>query len=203
MEEWRMIEEFPLYDVSSLGRVRRARGQANGVSLGRVLRTFTNGREYLVVGLADGKGNYFQRNVHRLVGEAFFGPLPEGMVTRHLDGDPTNNNVNNLKYGTQAENNRDTVDHGRNYMARKTHCAKGHLLSGETYAKVSGGRQRFCRACKRDRERTYARVRDRLSKGRMLSEEDQAYFDRKYGDGPWPSWLPGDWERPWTRSCGT
>ena len=53
MEEWRVIEEFPLYDVSSLGRVRRARGQTKGVSLGRVLRSFTVSREYLVVALAD------------------------------------------------------------------------------------------------------------------------------------------------------
>jgi DNA invertase Pin-like site-specific DNA recombinase len=34
------------------------------------------------------------------------------MVSRHLDGNKLNNNLSNLKYGTQLENNQDAVKHG-------------------------------------------------------------------------------------------
>jgi hypothetical protein len=53
-----------------------------------------------------------RRLVHRLVLEAFVGPCPEGMLTRHLDGDPANNHLDNLRWGTPAENFADSVRHG-------------------------------------------------------------------------------------------
>lgn len=43
--------------------------------------------------------------VHRLVCEAFHGPAPfAGAVVIHLDEDSTNNQSNNLRWGTQKEN---------------------------------------------------------------------------------------------------
>lgn len=57
-------------------------------------------------------GRPVTRLVHRLVLEAFAGPIPPGMVTRHLDGDPANNQLKNLSWGTQAENLQDAVRHG-------------------------------------------------------------------------------------------
>jgi len=47
------------------------------------------------------------------VTEAFIGPYPPGQETRHLDGDPLNNSVGNLCYGTRAENMQDRVRHKR------------------------------------------------------------------------------------------
>ena len=44
------------------------------------------------------------RYVHQLVMEAFVGPRPAGMDTRHLDGNPANNALANLAYGTPSEN---------------------------------------------------------------------------------------------------
>jgi len=44
--------------------------------------------------------------VHRLVLTAFRRPAREGEVSRHLDGCPTNNNIENLKWGTHIENRR-------------------------------------------------------------------------------------------------
>jgi len=43
---------------------------------------------------------------------AFVGPCPEGMECRHLDGNPGNNNLENLAWGTREENMKDRVDHG-------------------------------------------------------------------------------------------
>ena len=50
--------------------------------------------------------------VHRLVYRLFVGPLVKGQVIRHLDGDPTNNNVANLAQGTQRDNMADKQNHG-------------------------------------------------------------------------------------------
>jgi hypothetical protein len=58
-------------------------------------------------------GKNYRRPVHQLVLEAFVGPCPEGMGCRHLDGDPSNNHVENLAWGTQKENVADMIRHGR------------------------------------------------------------------------------------------
>lgn len=56
------------------------------------------------------KSNY----IHRLVAIAFLPPPSEGQtVVRHLDGDPLNNQVGNLAWGSQEDNCGDTARHGR------------------------------------------------------------------------------------------
>lgn len=57
-------------------------------------------------------GNSSRCLVHRLVLETFVGPCPERMQCRHLDGNPTNNHVFNLKWGTSKENSEDMIRHG-------------------------------------------------------------------------------------------
>jgi hypothetical protein len=47
--------------------------------------------------------------VHHAVLFAFVGPRPEGMECRHLDDDPANNLVTNLRWGTRLENRRDRI----------------------------------------------------------------------------------------------
>jgi hypothetical protein len=95
------------------------------------------------------------RYVHSLVAEAFIGPRPIGLEVRHLDGDSTNNAVDNLRYGTHAENMQDRVKHGRDPQALRTHCPHGHGYTPEnTYMQSAGGRG--CRACRTRRGREYA-----------------------------------------------
>jgi hypothetical protein len=62
--------------------------------------------------------------IHRLVLEAFVGPCPEGMECRHLDGDPKNNCLSNLKWGTKEEQYQDRVRHGRDERGEKSPNAK-------------------------------------------------------------------------------
>lgn len=47
--------------------------------------------------------------VHQVVLDAFMGPRPPKMVSRHLNGDSLDNRVANLAYGTQKENWADAV----------------------------------------------------------------------------------------------
>ena len=55
---------------------------------------------------------------HTLVLLAFIGPKPQKLEVRHLDGNPKNNFVRNLKYGTTKENAQDRELHGR---GRRSH----------------------------------------------------------------------------------
>lgn len=62
--------------------------------------------------------------VHRVVLEAFVGPCPDGMECRHLDGNPRNNRLENLKWGTPVENasdkkKRDTGIYGERHRLSK------------------------------------------------------------------------------------
>lgn len=117
------IAGFPGYWIDSEGNVYSGMEQRSPGGFGKGFKTvihnhpirqmkptITYGRE--VVGLYR-EGKMFMRRVHVLVLEAFRKPRSKGMVTRHLDGNPLNNNLDNLKWGTQKENLADRDLHGR------------------------------------------------------------------------------------------
>lgn len=89
------------YQASNFGRVKKMKFGKNGKE--RMLKP-TTWRKYKKVSFAkNGHRYYFW--VHRLVWEAFNGPIPEGMVINHIDENPENNNLINLMVCTQKENN--------------------------------------------------------------------------------------------------
>lgn len=93
------------YEVSDRGLVRHAR-------TGRVRTQKFDRDGYSVLNLWSG-GRLVTRKVHVLVLEAFVGPRPSGLVVRHLNGNPADNHVGNLAWGTLAENAADAWRHGR------------------------------------------------------------------------------------------
>jgi hypothetical protein len=100
---WKAIPSCPGYEASDAGGVRNAR-------TGAVLRPYTTraGHKQVVPGTAAGS-----RLVHRLVLEAFVGPCPPGLECRHLNGDPADNRIGNLAWGTRGDNTRDDKWNGR------------------------------------------------------------------------------------------
>lgn len=55
--------------------------------------------------------------IHQLVMLAFEGPMPDDCeCILHLDDDPSNNAFNNLRYGTNQENIKDSINKGRHCM---------------------------------------------------------------------------------------
>ena len=138
------------YEVSSDGRVRsldRIVGAPHGFTRsikGREMWQATHGKGYKFVHLSPEKRTDY---VHRLVALAFLGPLPEGMVVCHNDGDPTNNRADNLRYATQSENEKDKIRHGTSPNAAKTHCPKGHPYDEANTIRDRRG-WRNCRSCR-------------------------------------------------------
>lgn len=150
------------YKISDHGRVRGVERVVPHARFGTMVKKaadikLKNHKDgYLVVTLHK-EGKRKNRMVHQVVLEAFVGPRPEGMETRHLDGDPKNNHVSNLAWGTPKENSADIDRHGRRWQTNKTHCAKGHPFSGDNLAHDKNGK-RVCRECRRAKDRRmYAR----------------------------------------------
>ncbi len=130
-EEWRGVPGFPDYEVSNQGRVRSWRGNGNGTRArrGRILKATigTNGRpKYeLSRGLRRGEATRSETKYeHKLVAEAFIGPCPDELETRHIDGDVTNNSLANIVYGTHTENISDKKLHGTFIRGEQSNFAK-------------------------------------------------------------------------------
>jgi hypothetical protein len=161
-EGWRPAVGFPDYEVSDQGRVRSWKPY-NGQAAPRVLKGFPSpSGGHLQYRLVDISGESVTTKGHQLVLAAFVGPCPSWAdQIRHLDGNPTNNRLSNLRYGTRSENQFDAVRHGTHTQARKTHCPQGHAYAPENvYAEPrTGGRQ--CRTCRSERglQRQATRVR--------------------------------------------
>jgi len=51
--------------------------------------------------------------VHHAVLITFSGPRPDGLQCRHLNGNPRDNSIGNLAWGTSKQNNEDRIRHGR------------------------------------------------------------------------------------------
>lgn len=141
-EEWKPIPILPGYEATAQGDIRSV----------RVLKgNLQKGKPYQVVTLTDPQGKYRPYGVHRLVLMAFVGPCPEGKEACHRNGDGSDNRLENLYWGTHAENCADMVIHGTHRSARKTQCKRGHEFTDEnTYIRPNGGRN--CLACKRLQE---------------------------------------------------
>ena len=67
---------------------------------------------YRSICLRNNGGVIHRDKVHRLVLLAFVGPPPSGSECRHLDRNPANNMLLNLRWGTKKENADDKVLHG-------------------------------------------------------------------------------------------
>lgn len=81
------------------------------------------------------KYNYKGRTylVHKLVLLAFVGPCPPGQQCRHLDGNPWNNNLSNLCWGTPQENGQDKISHGTSKRPIRIRLKISKSLQGEKH----------------------------------------------------------------------
>ena len=141
------------YEVSDLGRVRSldrfdARGhRIQGRMLSLVAQAASGPSSRRTVSLHRG-GRQSTRLVHHLVLEAFVGDRPDGTEACHWDGDPSNNELSNLRWDSHKANEADKFRHGTHVNANKTHCPRGHeLLPPNLVSSESALGHRKCRAC--------------------------------------------------------
>jgi len=151
-ETWKPVVGYEgRYEVSSLGRVKSLpRKDIRGRTIrGRMLAQITHPSGHIQVKLSlDGACK--QGRVHRIVMLAFAGAQPAGCEVCHNDGNPANNSLTNLRWGTRSENLYDRVRHGTHHMANRTHCPQQHPYSTANTYVTSDGR-RMCRECLRIR----------------------------------------------------
>ena len=104
-EVWKPVRGFPHYWVSNKGRVYSSLSE-----------TFVRGTPNVKSGHIDlslhRSGHRYHKFLHRLVAEAFI-PNPFNYPTvRHLNDNPSDNCVENLAWGTQLDNVRDSIKNG-------------------------------------------------------------------------------------------
>ncbi|MDD5397413.1 MAG: HNH endonuclease [Candidatus Moranbacteria bacterium] len=115
---------YPGYSITKDGHVfthRHRFGLGKGMGGGvKIDKKFTKEMNpyighggYIYVAISTIKG---QRSIpiHTLLLDAFVGLCPKNMEVRHLDGNPQNNSLDNLLYGTVKENAEDRKKHGHN-----------------------------------------------------------------------------------------
>ena len=102
IEIWKDVLGYEgLYKASNLGRIKSLNYRRSGEE--RLMTLHDNGNGYLFVCLTKDK-KLKQFYVHRVVYEAFNGPVPKGLVINHLNEIKNDNRLENLECITHLEN---------------------------------------------------------------------------------------------------
>jgi len=103
MEIYKNILEYPNYEISNFGNCRNIKTQ-------RIIKPLKNKRGYYTYSLSyineDGKKKQKQQRQHRLLGIYFIDNPYNKPHIDHIDNNPSNNNIENLRWVTISENAR-------------------------------------------------------------------------------------------------
>ena len=111
VEEWRILEGISNhYEVSNLGNVRSLDRITKGHKYkGKLLKQQETFGGYLYITIRGGEFDGKKYKVHRLVA-MYFIPNPDNKPqVDHIDGNPKNNKVDNLRWTTPTENSNNTT----------------------------------------------------------------------------------------------
>lgn len=112
MERWLPVPGYEgWYEVSNYGRVRKIRRSVKGHAntragkLPHIMAPLIYRKGYIKTHFASCDGTKPEKRVfvHRLVWEAFNGPIPDGLTINHKDGDKANNHLDNLEPATHLQ----------------------------------------------------------------------------------------------------
>jgi len=128
---WKTIPSAPGYEASSAGFIRnKKRPHVN-------LNPWTHPSGHLYVKIGGKKGQ-----VHHFVMEAFGKVRPEVLECRHLDGNPKNNAIDNLEWGTRSQNVLDYINlNGRHMVPNATSVDVARKIKQEHDGKKGTGKR--------------------------------------------------------------
>jgi len=118
--EMKIIPDFPNYMVSKKGDVYNVRNK-------RIIKPILNKNGYVYVTLCV-SGKKKNRYIHTLVAKCFIDNPENKLFVNHIDGNKTNNNIDNLEWCTQSEN---TKHYYNNKTSVRSNDSKDHYGSGE------------------------------------------------------------------------
>lgn len=134
-EVWKDIKDFEgIYQISNMGSVRSLdRICTSGRRLkGKVLKVSKNKGGYELIALRNG-GKVANCTVHRLVAQMFIDNPGNKPHVNHIDGNKTNNKVDNLEWVTRSENQQHAYNTGLliNPMKGKKHSIETRMKMSE------------------------------------------------------------------------
>lgn len=116
---WQHLVEFPNYEISNDGLVRRKVDGSN-TKAGNLIRCSLTTSGYPHYMLTDAAGNRRHTRAHRLVAISFLSPpLPHQTNVLHYNDNPLDVRAENLRWGTSQDNSDDMLRNGRSPGWRK------------------------------------------------------------------------------------
>jgi hypothetical protein len=132
-EEFRIIKGFENYSVSNLGKVRNN-------ATDRILKPSIGGDGYYIVSLRS-DGIKFTKKIHKLVGDAFIqNPLNKKCID-HIDNNRLNNNIANLRWVSQQENQMNSKLSSKNTSNYKGVLFDKQINKYKAYITINGKRK--------------------------------------------------------------
>lgn len=146
MELWRDIPGYEgRYQASTMGRIRsiphkvRGKNPYSGKTFYRTIHgTILNPGKYCKTGhlsVVLGRGTA-GKPVHQLIMRTFIGEPPNGMEVLHNNGNPSDNRLANLRYGSRTDNILDVYRQGGKWRKLTTDDAEGIRFG--LYCGISG-----------------------------------------------------------------
>lgn len=119
------IKKFPGYFITKSGSVYSVMPRANQQppKIPRKIANNKGKRGYVVIHLSRNKKSY-KRYLHRLLLETFVREPFEKEQGMHLDGNPLNNSLKNLRWGFHKENQSHRIIHGTDNRGGKHGMSK-------------------------------------------------------------------------------
>jgi len=94
----------------------------------KFLKPYINNNGYYMVNLYKNENRQIGQ-IHTLVATHFIGERPIGLEIDHKDRNPLNNNLNNLRYISRTDNNKNRCVFGKVPFRHISKCGKGFIIT--------------------------------------------------------------------------